>query len=491
MNTHTHHRAAISRTASSDVWPRMVGWAALTIGLVFVASCETLEVTNTNAPTVETLTGSPTRSVLARAATGIFSQTYNDVGTEIQFYALYGREGYNLLGNDPRETGEQIRGPQDPTGRNAGIWTNLYSAIRSLNTYLAALPQATGMTPAEVKASQGFAKTLKAWHIQRLAVRTGALGIPLDVDRPITAEPAPFVSFDAAMTAASALMDEGAADLAVGGGSFPFAFPPGYTGFTTPADFLKFNRALAAKILVYRATFLNCAACWAQASTALNASFVTANGLPGSLSNGVNYAFSAAAGEPANPIAEPLSNNRLWVHPSIVSGAQSKANAQPDNRLTSKVMDAGRTRALNTLSSTYKPILYNSASNPASANLAAPIPWINNEELLLLRAEIRWNTSNRQGAIDDLNLVRVNAGGLAASSLTAGSANGDFVTELLYNRLYSLMWTQGTRWLDARRYNRLDQLPVDRAGDSRFTNMIVPAAECTARGLESPCSPSL
>ena len=95
---------------------------ALAAGALLVAACGNLDLLNTNAPTVETLTGSPTRAVLARAATGIFANAFNDIATEIQFYALYGREGYNLLGNDPRETGEQIRGPADPTGRNSGIW---------------------------------------------------------------------------------------------------------------------------------------------------------------------------------------------------------------------------------------------------------------------------------------------------------------------------------------------------------------------------------
>ncbi|MCI0435851.1 MAG: carboxypeptidase regulatory-like domain-containing protein [Gemmatimonadetes bacterium] len=110
-------------------------------------------------------------------------------------------------------------------------------------------------------------------------------------------------------------------------------------------------------------------------------------------------------------------------------------------------------------------------------------------KLLLLRSEIRWNTGNRQGAVDDLNLVRVHAGGLENSTLTASSSTDAFVTELLYNRLYSLLWSQGTRWLDARRYGRLQQLPVDRPGDSRFENMIVPAAECDARMLPAPCTP--
>jgi len=465
-----------------------VGIPAVVAGLA-LGACGDLDILNTNAPTVEELTGTPSRAVLGRAATGIFSQAYNDVATEIQFYALYGREGYNLLGNDPRETGEQIRGPADPTGRHAGVWINLYAAIRTINTYLAAVPTAVGLSPEEVKASTGFAKTMKAWHIHRLAVRTGSLGMPLDVDQPITAEPAPFVSFQVALDAAAALMDEAYADLQGGGAAFPFTVAPGYTGFSTPATFARFNRALAAKMAVHRATFVNCTTCWAKASTAMDASFITTTGLPGSLSTGVNFAYSTASGEPTNPVSENLTSDRYWVHPSIVTGAQTRANGQPDLRLTAKVTDAGRLKNLNDLTSRYKPTLYNSATNPASANLGAPVPWINNEELILLRAEIRWNTNNKQGAIDDLNLIRVNAGGLAPTTLTAASANDVFVTELLYNRLYSLMWAQGTRWIDARRYNRLSTLPVDRPGDTRFPNMIIPAAECDARGLPSPCTP--
>lgn len=479
---------------TTNTWTRKPGlWrgmrsGAVVAGALALAACGDLDIVNTNAPTVETLTGTPTRDVMARAATGIFAQAFNDIGTEIQFYALYGREGYNLLGNDPRETGEQIRGPQDPTGRNSGIWTGPYAAIRTINTYLAALPNTTGLSAEETRAAAGFAKTLKAWHFHRLAIRTGALGIPLDVDRPISAEPAPFVTFAAAMEAVSALLDEAYGDLQAGGAAFPFTMAPGYTGFGTPATFARFNRALAAKVLVHRATFVNCAPCWAAASQAMDASFVTTAGLPGSLSIGVNYQYSTAAGEPTNPISEPLSNQRLWVHPSIISGAQLKPDGSPDDRLTRKVTPAGRTRNLNDLIGTHKPTLYNAPGNPAAANLGAPIPWINNEELLLLRAEIRWNTGNRQGAVDDINLVRVHSGGLGNAAINAGSSNDAFVTELLYNRLYSLMWAQGTRWIDARRYNRLNTLPIDRPGDSVFPNMLIPAGECTARGLPTPCT---
>jgi hypothetical protein len=309
------------------------------------------------------------------------------------------------------------------------------------------------------------------------------------VDRAINDEPAPFVSFSSALEAASALMDEAYTDLQAGGSSFPFTVAPGFTGFTTPATFAQFNRALAGKMLVHRATFVDCNACWAQAGTALESSFVTDQGLPESLRTGVYYQYSSAAGEASNPVSEPLANDRLWVHPSIISGAQDRANGSPDLRLVNKVTDTGRSKNLNDLVGTHKPTLYNSASNPAVANLGAPIPWIINEELLLLRAEIRWNTGNRAGAVEDLNRVREFAGGLEDTSLTAGSPDGEFVTELLYNRLYSLMWSQGTRWIDARRYDRLDELPRDRPGDSVFENMLVPANECSARGLGVPCTP--
>jgi hypothetical protein len=467
-------------------------WGKLTavLGATLLAgSCGAFDIGNTNAPTVEELTGTPTRAVLARTATGIFSQALNDVGGIIQQWGIYGREVYNLLGNDPRETGEEIRGPQDPGGRAGGVWANGYSAIRTINTYLAALPNGVGVSAEEVRASAGFAKTIKAWHLHRIALRSGVLGMPIDVDHPITAPPAPFVSFEAAEEAVSALLDEALADLQAGGSAFPFTVAPGYTGFSTPATFAQFNRALAAKVLVHRATFLQCTACWAQASTAMDQSFVTTAGLPGSLATGVYYAYSTAAGEPTNPVSENITSTRYWVHPSILTGVQLRANGDPDLRLSSKVTLAPAPRTLNDLTGTYKPTMYNSATDRTAADLGADIPWIKNEELLLLRAEIRWNTGDKAGAIDDINLVRENAGGLEATSLTTTSPDDDFITEVLYNRLYSLMWEQGTRWIDARRYNRLETLPLDRPGDSRYTNMLVPAGECDARGLAVPCTP--
>jgi starch-binding outer membrane protein, SusD/RagB family len=472
------------------------------VGALLLTACGDLDITNTNAPTAETLTGAPTQAVLARVAIGIQANAFNDVATMIEFYSIYGREGYNLLGNDPRETGEQIRGPQDAAGRAGGHWLGQYQAIRTISSFLGVLPDAAELSTAQKSAASGFAKTIKAWHIYRLAVRSGTTGIPIDVDRPLTDDPAPFVSFTEAMVAASTLMDEANTELLAGGAAFPFSFAPGYAGFTTPASFATFNRALAAKILVHRATFNNCTICWAQASTAINASFISTAGLPGSLATGVYYGYTGVAGELTNPITEALTSNRYWVHPSIVTGARPRSDGTPDLRLTSKVLDAGRTRTLNSISATHKPVMFNSATNRAVANADADIAWIKNEELILLRAEIRWNTADRAGAISDIDLIRTNSGGLPPSTLTILSPDADFITELLYNRTYSLLFEQGTRWMDARRYNRVGPndgaarggapgstaLPIDRADDRVHTQMLVPAGECDARRLAVPCT---
>jgi hypothetical protein len=462
----------------------------IAVGALLVVSCNNFDVQNLNAPTAETLTGSPSRAVLARTATGMQTQVFTSLGGMIQQWGIYGREGWNLLGNDPRETGEEIRGPQDPGGRAGGLWVGEYGAIRTINSYETAVANpSAGLAPEEIKASLGFAETLEAYHFHILSIRSGPTGIPIDVDHPIEDPPAPIVSMDAAMSAASALFDQGLADLQAGGSTFPFTFVGGYTGFTTPATFAKVNRGLAAKLLVHRATFTNCTACWAQASTAIDQSFITTAGLPASLSTGVYFGYTSAAGETANPITEALTSTRYWIHPSIITGAQLRANGEPDLRLTTKTALGSAPRTLNDLTGTYKPVMYNDPVTK-EPNQDADIPWLTNEELILLRAEIRWHTNNKAGAIDDINLIRVNSGGLPPTTLTAASSDDAFTTELLYNRLYSLMWTQGTRWIDARRYNRLATLPIDRPGDVVHTNMLIPSAECDARRLTVPCSVS-
>ena len=295
---------------------------------LLLAACGDFDVANENAPTTDQLEGNPTRAILARAATGIFTGSaglLDDVGADIQQYGIYGRELYNLAGNDPRDTGEELRGPQDPGGRAGLGWANKYANIRNINIYLRGVANSTELSEAEKHASAGFAKTMKAWSFHRLIVRTGPLGVPMDVDRAISDPPAEFVSQTDVYAAVVAMLDEAKADLLAGGGTFPFDFAPGWTGFTTPADFLRFNRGLLAKVQVNRALLAGCGGpCFTGALAALGESFITTADLPASLATGVYSAYDQAAGEPTNPITENLTALRYYVHPSVAALVQTR-----------------------------------------------------------------------------------------------------------------------------------------------------------------------
>jgi hypothetical protein len=463
----------------------------LVVALSLAAGCsaESLDIANTNSPTEQQLVDQPTRSVLALAARGVAAGVLNDVGTEIPLMAVLGREGWNLQGNDPRFTLESLRGPLNANAFGGLAWLGKYQALRTINVYLAGIRQASDLSAAEVSASSGFAKTLKAVLLHRLITRSGATGIPIDVDRGLTEDPAPFVSQAGVYARIVALLDEANAELlAAGTVGFPFPMAPGYAGFESPATFSRFNRGYAAKVQVHRATLAAGGATAYQAAlTAMGSSFISE--APADLARGVYYSYSTAAGEPANPISEALTATRHYVHPSIGTLAQLKADGQRDDRYTAKVR-TGASKTVNDLTGTLKPILYNINTPTTSvADLGADIPLLKNEELLLLRAEARWFTGDKTGALADLNRVRTGAGGLQPTSLTTASADAAFVGELVYNRLMSLLWEQGTRWIDARRFNLLNTLPLDRPGDQVFQNLLVPASECDARNLPAPCNP--
>jgi hypothetical protein len=89
--------------------------------------------------------------------------------------------------------------------------------------------------------------------------------------------------------------------------------------------------------------------------------------------------------------------------------------------------------------------------------------------------------------LSDLNYVRVNSGGLAPYGSFAN--NAAFINALLYEREFSLLWEQGTTWIDARRFNLLTTIPAGVTNGAVPTVMPIPAAECAARGKSGSCTP--
>jgi hypothetical protein len=115
-----------------------------------------------------------------------------------------------------------------------------------------------------------------------------------------------------------------------------------------------------------------------------------------------------------------------------------------------------------------------------------PIPIIKNEELILLRAEANIGLGNLPAALPDINTVRTLSGRLPA--LTDLGTPEAALNELLYNKLYSLMFEGAHRWIDARRYGRLATLPIDRPTpepptppDVVFSTLPIPTDETLPR----------
>jgi starch-binding outer membrane protein, SusD/RagB family len=57
------------------------------------------------------------------------------------------------------------------------------------------------------------------------------------------------------------------------------------------------------------------------------------------------------------------------------------------------------------------------------------------------------------------------------------------VKALLYERRYSLLWEQGARWIDARRFNRLGDILADVPSGNVPPMMPIPLTECQARNV--------
>jgi hypothetical protein len=212
---------------------------------------------------------------------------------------------------------------------------------------------------------------------------------------------------------------------------------------------------------VYRNNF-------AAALTALGESFIDP---AGPLDRGVYMDYGTGAGDFANPHSLDPQQGENFAHPSLATGVQFQADGTtPDQRFVAKIVERVPT-SLDDLTSNLGWIRYPSPDTP--------IPIIKNEELILLRAEALIGSGDLLNSLTDINTVRVRSGNLAP--LVALASPEAALDELLYNKLYSLMFEGAHRWIDARHYGRLGDLPIDRTGDVVFSTLPIPSDETNAR----------
>jgi len=437
--------------------------------ILTAGACSDLTVPDYNNPSLEDLQNNPTPTKVAQAAQGLLVGTRTQQGTQngyVSLLGIIGRESYNFDPADPRFIVEMLIGPLD--GGSPAFGGNLFAApyanIRNANILLGTLDRVAGMSAAQLSAVKGFAHTIQALDFLYLVNTRDDLGIPIDVGVEPTGPPAPIAAKADVFANIASLLDNGLAELQAGGSEFPFELSPGFSSFSTPQQFARFNRALKARIEAYRGNH-------AAALTALNASFLDTSA---PLTLGAYHSYSTGSGDLQNLLFDPT-GRAILAHPALRTDAEAKPDGSPDARVLAKTAFI-TARTVQGVTSNLVFTIYESNT--------APVPIIRNEELILLRAEARFNTGNTAGALDDINFIRTTSGGLAPRGAFASAA--DFVDELLRQRRYSLMFEGGHRWIDSRRFGRLGTLPRALPTHNVHTRFPYTEAECLARADAKP-----
>ena len=452
---------------------------ATVLGAV-VACSDRLTVPNYQNATPESVQSDPA-SALPLLVSGALRNNRDAATGYVSSMGILGRESYNYTPTEGRNTTGYLS-PEVKTPSSFGavsLWAGFFTERRNLLNIIGTVNGApTGtFTDAQKSATLGFAHTEDALVESYIIAARFNLGAPVDINADPTVLTA-FVSRDSVYRFISTRLDLGKTELSAGSAAFPFTLHAGYAGFNTPANYLKVNRAFAARINAYRASIgasgcgaAKSAACYQTVLTNLSESFINPTG---SLTAGPFNVYSSAASDVANGISNQ-SNTSIVAHAKADSGIQLKADGTRDNRFLSKVITITRKAPANATHGVPTTFDYSMYSVRES-----PVPIIRNEELILLRAEARYFTGDIPGALADINTIRVTAGGLAP---LAGFANeAAFLDELLYNRRLSLAF-EGHRWVDMRRFGRLNQLTLDLPTHVIISELPVPQAECLSRAL--------
>jgi starch-binding outer membrane protein, SusD/RagB family len=422
--------------------------AAVSIPLV---GCD-LDVGDLNNPALEDLRNNPTRTLVNSSTTGLIIGHRGNLaatnGYILQLGTL-GREAYNFDGADPRLIGELLLGTLNPGGPFGGnFWPIQYANLRQAQIVLEAKDKVTDYTPEEQAALTGFINTIMAMDLLIVVNAHDTNGAVIDVTREAGDELAPVVDKAAAMAEIAKRLDDGKTALLAAGAdtAFPFALSNGFAGFNTPPDFLKFNRALRARVAAYNGDYATVLSALAESFIATEAATLA------TLNVGVYMTYSTSSGDAVNALVTPT----IYANPKLITDAKPQAAApmEKDARVVRKLVKVPDTEIGESggIVSDQRFALYTS---PTSS-----VPLIRNEELILLRAEAKAKqaTPDFVGATEDLNIVRTISGGVApVATLTAETAEN----EILYDRRYSLLFEGGHRWIDMRRFGRVEELRMD------------------------------
>ena len=439
----------------------MAGMAAV------LFSCNPLKIdplTDPNNPSEAAALANAPRSQIQFLVTGLESRHKGYVTNIVQAWNTFGREIWYLNASDPRfQTdwlGQAGRVPDaayfgfGATG--GGSYATPYQAIKQGYVLIDAAQNSLVLNDTEKKAVAGFAKTIMGYQFMIPANWQYENGIRTDVKDPLN--PGGFRPYTAALGFIDSMLTAGMADLNASGTAFPFRLTAGFNGFNTIDGLKRMNRAIAARVAIYRKD-------WQGALTALGQSFMN---LSGDLNAGPAHTFGAPP-DGFNPMFYVLDaniNTIIVVHPSVL------ADATPgDGRVTTKFHQ----RAVPVTVTTDATPLVGTHQDKRWLNNTAPIPFIKNEELILIKAEAHAQLGQTADAVAAINIIRSAAN---IGNYTGATTQAALIDEILYQRRYSL-WAEpwGHRWIDARRYDRLNTIPTSFDRGTIFKQFPRPQAE--------------
>ncbi|AMR27372.1 hypothetical protein A0257_09875 [Hymenobacter psoromatis] len=443
----------------------MVGMMA---ALLSAPSCNptTIDpVSDPNNPSIDSVLSNASQIQISALGTGVeasFRLGHTNNAPYYQITGTLGREIIILASNEPRWYTE-ILGTRGPLNNNSFYSVGSYNAfartIRAANVFRQSALATNSITASQQQAVLGFSDTYEALAKLHLLNLMGENGIRIDVADFLN--PGKFTAGSApALVNIRQLLDQGATELAKAS-TFPFVLSTGYAGFDTPATFLLFNRALAARVALYQKDYPG-------ALIALKASFYSPTT---SLAIGPKLTFNPS-----------IANDQGNAYYQAVGAMPSTLTIVPDNFVAeaekgdlrlSKVANVPGIRSNGGITGNWVPTIY--------TNQLQPLDIIRNEELVLISAEVKANTGDITGAVADINVIRSKSGGLAAYSGAMDVAS--LTNEILRQRRYSLFY-EGQFWVDLRRLGKLNPtptpqitLPYSTAPFQLFDRLAIPQAE--------------
>jgi hypothetical protein len=405
---------------------------------------------NLNSPTVESFLSNSPASSLNNLVTGSESGMRTNMALYLDDVGSIGRENYRFSASEPRYVTDLL-GADNAVLSNSNFyitntWAARYRVVKNCNTLIQAATNSKLITAEQRSGYIGFAETIKAYQLLLCLNQTDSNGIRIDVSNPEAL--GPIVGLNPSLDAIQALLDSGKAALAAGTVAFPLS--SGFSGFSDAAGLIQFNRALSARVQVYRQD-------WTDALTALSQSFFS---LAGDFNLGVFSVFGTGSGDQLNPAFIP---QRQTGEVRVANPSYAQNILPNDDRISKATLRP--VASLNNLSSDRDVWVYTSST--------APMPIVRNEELILIYAEANIQTNNFTEAVKALNVIREKHGLPDYSGAMTQTA---LISEMLYERRYSLFF-EGHRWVDVRRYNELNTLPIDRPGDNVWSLFPLPVSE--------------